>query len=135
MILERTLHIHERNHQNAAEAQNSEGASQALRLVNISLGQLELIRGIKSTAIHAHEARQLPFDRMIGALESSCIKLEADLNARQRSQHEAFVAALAGGSRPAYDHETNELNVAAGRFEEARDWLHRARALAEPLGD
>jgi len=95
------------------------------------LGQLEVVRAIRATAVGARDAQQLPFGRLVGALESSYLTLENALAHRQREQQAAFSAALVGGSRAAYDQATDELNVATGRFHEVTRWLHHARALED----
>lgn len=127
--LEQVLAIHRQHLGEAAESGDTDKEADARLGVNRLTGQLEAIRAIRATAVEARDVQRLPFERMIGALESSYLTLDNALDQQRQTQQRAFQTALAGGSRFAFEQETDNLNLAGGRLEEVTRWLHRARAL------
>lgn len=127
--LENVLRLDHRRLSTTSGSGDEDSEADARRRGNFTLGQLEVLRAIRATAVEARDVQRLPFDRLIGALESSYLTLEQALIRQQHAQQGAFSAALAGGSRSVYDHETDLLNLASGRLEQVTRWLHHARTL------
>lgn len=123
--------IQERELRAASKSADSDREAEARRGVKLTMGAMEVLGAIRATAMEARDVQRLPFGRMVGALESSYLTLELALGRQQQVQQAAFTAALHGGSRSAYDRETDELNLASGRFDEVTRWLHRARAIED----
>lgn len=119
--------IHADDYSSARAANDDDRVAQARRMMKIVEGQLEVARAIREAATEARNVRGLSFDQMLAVMENSYLTLERANNEQVDKQNASFCSALVGGSRAAYDHETDELNLASGRFLEIGDRLRTAR--------
>lgn len=126
-VITEVVKIHEDEKKAALEARDDDAEARARRMLKIREGQLEVIRAIRQRALEARDVRGEPFAQTVAALENSYLTLESRHSEQDNRQQTAFRVALAGGSRAVYERETDELNLAVGRFTEIGDRLRASR--------